>query len=494
MTNPVEPADAVALPLRDLTQFVVDAASVQLLGERFCRRKRVVVLGDALADAAGPVTIGMTDPSNTALVDTVRQFLDRALVPVRLTDHDIDTALDRGHERENPSGVSIEFGGDSPEMSQHPMHQVLRSILQQAVEWRASALHIDVAPERAGVRARVDGVLRPLPSALDPTNGSAFLARLGALAGLEPATQDGPRHARLQAMLQADGAPVSIGIDIESIVCAEAESVVLRLQPDAPRSATTLEQLGALPQTADRIRAALAGEGRALLLCGAARSGRTQTLASCLAHRAAPERKTVVLGEAGQLDVEHVDVFAASDGADAVEWVEALGRHDADTLALDLGNARSAEDLMSTHPSGAAMRLIVGEAMGPAASLSAAMARGCAPMRLADQVAGVVHQRLLRRRCTSCGGPSPSTDCEACGSSGWRGSVGVFEFLELVPSVARCVAAGATAMELRDAAIAQTQMTTAFDNATAHVAAGLTTAEEVARALPPRLRSPTGGS
>lgn len=494
MTNPAEPAERTEDPLRDLAQFVVDPASVGLLGERFCRRKRVVVLGDALAEPDAAVTIGMVTPSDTALVETVRQFLNRTVVPVRLTDHDVDAALNRGHDSGAEAETSIELGGEALETPRHPMHQVLVATLQQALALRASTIHIDVSPARVAVRARVDGVLRPLPTALDTSNGGAFLARVGALAGLPDASDDGPRRARMSAVLRDGDAQTSLQLELVSLVHGDAQSVVFRLRTEPPQAPRSFEDLGALPSTAQRLRVALASDGRAILLSGAPRSGRTQTLASCLGLRASAERKTVVLSAAEQLDVEHTEIVTPPSEADAVDWITALGDHDVDTLAIDRRASQLAEDHLALHPAGAALRLVVAEAMGPASALTTAIARGNDPMLLADQVCGVLHQRLLRRRCKACRDAAAATNCLVCAGSGWCGMIGVFEFLELVPSVARQLAQGASASQIRDTAIGDGQMTTAFDNAMAHVSAGVTTPEELARVLPPRVRSQPSAS
>ncbi len=487
-------------PLRDLSEFTLDPEAITRLGEGFCRRKGVVVLGSLPDDEDAAVTIGMAALDDSGTEAAVRRQLDRPIVAVRMSLEDIARALDIGHGRacETPASGELRIADDPG--SDSPVQRAMLDLLQRAIAAGATAVRVRVAD--AAVRVRIDGMLHPFSSAVSQDNAPAFAARITALAGLDLETATAtPLQGRVAASWAAKGAEdTPIMLDISAHPGHAGIEVVVRI--DAGRlPARALDALGLMPEQLEAVRDALSRPG-VVLVVGPPGSGRTTTMyamldaiddetrsvASLESHLGRPLRPSL-----GQAVVEPDDL---------VRWLNAVSSHDLDVVAIDPLDIAVAQATLWSHEPSGRTRIATLRGHDGASALQGLAARGLERNLLTQSLGVVLHQRLCRRVCPHCQTSVPADGfaqalerrwtrpipvlrpqgCEHCEHRGYRGRLGVFELLPMDATARASWAAGGSIDVLRPPIEVGS---TLWSAALRHVEAGNTTLDEVRRVLPP---------
>jgi type IV pilus assembly protein PilB len=280
---------------------------------------------------------------------------------------------------------------------------------------------------------------------------------------------------------------------------------VLRLR-DRSSERLSLPELGMTPGVAALYAELAQTTSGLLLVSGPARSGRTTTLYATLDAFDHTDRNVmavehaidVVVPTVNQVRVDHDAGFGFAAAIDAV--IE----QDCDVLLIgDLPDLDSARAAVQATLNG---RLVVAavSAIDAVDALWRLLDLGLDPRAVASSVLAAENQRLLRRVCTSCAQPyTPAprelafytrrggsaadafvhgTGCDACGFTGYRGAIGVFEVLPITNEVTRELLAGAPPSRIRDIAVSE-GMNTLLQHALKLVADRVTTIDEVRRAL-----------
>jgi type IV pilus assembly protein PilB len=392
-------------------------------------------------------------------------------------------------------------GGSTPAAvdGDQRVRRVLEQILRRATTDRASDVHFEVGADRSRVRLRIDGVLR---DALVMTNAVArpLLAHLELIAALEPLAAGGPRRGRFRYGI--DGRDVDVRVAITPTI--GGVHCVLRLR-DRSRDRLALSDLGMTPGVAALYAELAQTTAGMLLVSGPARSGTTTTLYATLDAFDHTDRNVMAVEHAMDLVVPGINQLRIdrASGLGFAAAVETIVEQDPDVVLLgDLPDLDSAQQAVRTALSG---RLVV--AAVPAIDAVDALWRlfdlGVDPRAVTSSVLAVENQRLLRRVCAGCATlytPAPrelafftrrggvadtfvhGAGCDACGFTGYHGSIGVFEVMPLTNEITRELLAGAPPSRIREVAVSD-GMHTLLQHALKLVADRVTTIDEVRRAL-----------
>lgn len=387
----------------------------------------------------------------------------------------------------------VRAGDDSP------VAKLVASILNEALDLRASDLHIEPMPSGGVVRVRVDGVLRrfcELPAELYPR----VISRLKVQGGLDIADRLRPQDGRATHR-RAGRADVELRISV--IPAREGEKLVLRFLD--PSNARSLEEIGLLQPEREALQRLIEHQDGIVVLTGPTGSGKTTTLYALL----------------GRLDTKHVNVCTVEDpieyaleGAIQVQVHEARGVTFANTLrsflrqdpdVILVGEVRDAETAQVATQAATTGHLVLttlhtNDAVG---ALPRLRDLGVDASVLADALRGVVAQRLVRRLCEQCAVAAPAersaaddvlvrrygvrearvkVGCDACARSGFRGRTAITEVLELTGEVRAAVQSGQPLATVRALAHAK-GMRSLLDVARELVRTGVTTLDEVHRVL-----------
>lgn len=410
----------------------VHPPSVQLLGQGFCRKKHVVVLGEVHPNPHEPVEVGMLEPEDRDLVGRLQRFLQHPIVPVPMSAEQIEHALDLGYERwrEGTARATLEpAAGAAPvDADARDAQAVLEALLGPAVAAGASHVHIERRGPRVVTRIRVDGRLLPLPGPVSVDNVEGVLKRVRDLAGASGTegrllTRFGPPTERR---------PIELRFTI--VAGTDGDEAVLRLvDPEAPP--IPLPALGLEPDALAVVESLVRGPPGLLLVAGPGGSGTTTTLHAMLRTIDVEAHKVVAVEEPVELQLDGVSHRRIDEASTRAHHLRALPDQDADVVLVDeLPDPSTAEAAVRAAERGLRVltRVFAPDAVGAVMRLAATVD----PRELAPVLRGVIAQRLVPRL-------------------GQRGLTAIFEVLRVTPELAQVIAAGAGAPELHRAVRAQ---------------------------------------
>ncbi|MCG6986671.1 MAG: Flp pilus assembly complex ATPase component TadA [Gemmatimonadetes bacterium] len=354
-----------------------------------------------------------------------------------------------------------------------PVVRLVDRILSEAVERRASDIHIEETGSDVRVRYRVDGVLR---RALDLPAASrrAVLSRVKVMAGMDISVRRRAQDGRM-ALRHAEHA---LTLRVSTLPVNEGEKAVVRiLDPEAaPRD------LGGLGFSADdlaRIRGLLAAQEGVLLAAGPTGSGKSTTLFAALSEVDRETQNVVTLEDPVEYRLDganqiQVDRRAGLGFADALR---AVLRQDPDVVMVgEIRDRETAEIAMAAAVTGHLVLSTIHTTDAPGA-VTRLLNMGVPPFLVAGGLAGVIAQRLVRRLCPECRGHG----CDSCGE-GYRGRTGVFQVLTVTDALRDEITSGVKTSRLRSLA-REAGMASLADDARRTVAEGLTTPHEITRVL-----------
>ena len=341
-----------------------------------------------------------------------------------------------------------------------PAIVALDAIHRHAVESGASDVHVEPSGAGGRVRQRVDGKLvetiRLPADLLDPV-----IARIKMLAGIDVAERRTPQDGRYSVTV--DGR--RFDARVSSLPTIDGERVAIRIL-DGDGAAHSLEELGMPTQVYGKYRRAAGAAHGFVVVCGPTGSGKTTTLYAALRARNEDGQQLCTVEDPVEIripGVAQVQVNAKA-GITFSTALRAFLRQDPDVVMI--GEMRDAQTASVAAAAALSGHLVLTTLHAPDAPRAVdrlsdlGLPRGV----LAACLSGVLSQRLVRRLCERCRRPvragaadarrfglaegTPafeSAGCDACAGTGYRGRLGIFEFLPVTPAVRRTIAAGAAA-------------------------------------------------
>jgi type IV pilus assembly protein PilB len=461
--------------------------------------------------------VAVADPGNLHAIDELRLATKHSLELVVASRDDILAELQRLTRTAEAIGsvVAVDFddvADDADDLevddgiSDGPLVRLVNALIFQAAEENASDVHFEAQEDALAVRFRVDGVLREvqrIPKKMAP----GVTTRLKVLAKLDIAERRKPQDGRITLSTSAVGR--MLDIRVATLPTVEGEKVVMRLL-DKSRKPPTMLELG----LSEAMRADLEGIVKlptgALIVTGPTGSGKSTTLYGCLALINRPEINVITVEDPveyrlGGVNQVQINVRAGLTFASALRSilrsdpdVVMVGEiRDVETAKISIEAALTGHFVLSTlHTNDAPSTITrLGE-------------MGVEPFLTGAAVSAVLAQRLARKLCTHCCeayqpgeaevselrvGPEVlaaldgavfyrKKGCPRCNHTGYRGRVGIFQFLRMSEEIAALAVQHASRDEIARAA-ALSGMRSLWDDGLEKVALGLTSLEELARVL-----------
>src|SRR6187455_108592 len=449
------------IPFVDLKQLTLDQATVRLLPEALARRFRAMVLK---ADSGG-LTVGMADPTDLFVYDEQVARLKQPLRIALVREAELLRTMDIVYRRtEQIASLALEVreelrAGDidisqlaiDEGSSDAPVIRLIQTIFHDAVNARASDVHIEPGEGVLRVRLRVDGVLQE-QSIEGRGVASALVTRLKLMSGLDIAEKRLPQDGRFSVKVKDR----SIDVRMATMPVANGESVVLRLL-DQSNNLMTLEQLGMPAPMLAKFRGLVERPAGMVLVTGPTGSGKTTTLYSALSFLNRSDTKILTAEDPVEYRLDRVNQVQvnAKIGLDFARVLRTMLRADPDVILV--GEMRDRETCEIGLRAAITGHLVFStlHTLSASATVGRLLDMGVAPYMIATALHGIVAQRLVRQVCPDCSQATEPDDhqlawltaqvgsragkmkfmtgagCTYCNLSGYRGRAAIYELIEL---------------------------------------------------------------
>ncbi len=506
--------DEVGVRFVDLNETKVDLSLLKGFPAKLIHRESVF----PIEQRNGSLIVATSDPFNLYALDEISSATGKSVIPVLASGEEIGKLIKThfGVGSETVEGL-IAQADDSPiellediesdgselsEMAQEPsVVRLVNEILLEALESRASDVHIESEAEALRIRYRIDGVLHPQPVPPEINRfRSAIISRLKIMARLNIAERRLPQDGRIQ--LKVAGREVDVRVSVLPMI--HGEGVVLRLL-DKSSIDFSLEKLGMQPRTYQMFSEIIHLPHGIVLSVGPTGSGKTTTLYGALLEIRSPETKIITTEDPVEYQlagINQIQVYSKI-GLTFAHCLRSILRHDPDVVLVgEVRDLETAENAIQASLTGHMVfsTLHTNDAAGAYTRLTDMQVE---PFLVASTLEAVMGQRLVRVLCPDCREefePAPdelpadfpidrlgssgkiyrSRGCRACRHLGYRGRVGLFELLVTTEEIRRLAHDRANTWTIQKQAREQGMMTMREDG-WEKVLSGITTVDEVVR-------------
>ncbi len=512
-------------PAADLAVYRDDAALWRSVPMELVRRHRFI----PLSEDGERLAIAVASPVVETEVDRLELLLQRPLVvhvgdPARIDaiierNTNSSFLLDRASEDLRIERLGRDDGGSGPPVisletleggqAGSPVVRLVDSLLLNAVERRATDIHIETKSGEVVLKYRVDGVLYPAMEPVDRAHHQTIVARLKVMAELDVAERRVPQDGRFRAALPADAgsAPRTVDFRVSVMPSVHGEDVVIRVLDKRSLGsrfeALSLEALGFSGRELDLLREHARRPFGMLLATGPTGSGKTTTLYAVLSEIASPEEKIVTVEDPVEYEIAGVTQVPVNEkkGLTFARGLRSILRHDPDTIMV--GEVRDPETASIAVQAALTGHLVLTTVHANHALdvVGRFLHMGADPHNFVSALNCIVAQRLVRVLCRACRQAQPPgaaeekalgelasrpeqlfhpRGCRKCDGAGYRGRTVVAEVLPLSSAIRELILGRRGVAAIRAQAEAE-GMVSLRRNALELVARGVTTLTEVDR-------------
>ena len=494
-------AEQHELPFIELAEADMEIEAATLLPEDLARRYSALPVG---LEPDGSLLVAVADPTNIMHSDELRLALG---VPLRFgvaAPDAIDAAIAFIHQQvltlvdsEDAQAAVAMIGVHDVEGSDvdTPAVTQVNKTIQRALSLGASDIHFTPQARGLVVRGRVDGVVRELAT-IPTSQQSAVTSRLKVMGRLDIAERRAPQDGRVAVKTGSQ----TVDLRMAVLPTKFGEKVTLRVlnQAGAPSS---LSDLNMAPDVEQLIRKAINQPYGAILTCGPTGSGKTTTLYAALQELNTPDRTIMTIEDPVEYVTNGIDQIEVNVRAGLTfgRGLRTILRSDPDTILV--GEIRDEETAQIAIRAAMTGHLVLStlHTQTAAAAIQRLADMGMEPGLVGATVTCLIAQRLTRRICPDCREPYEASEeelealglsgrkelargagCNACGGTGFRGRVGLFEVLPLTEEIRALISGRASTSEIQKAAVAAGMLTLREDGIRLCVE-GVTTPDEVRR-------------
>ncbi|MEO8097522.1 MAG: ATPase, T2SS/T4P/T4SS family [Acidobacteriota bacterium] len=468
---------------------------LETLSPRFLRQFRCLPM--ALHDHT--VTLAMADPLDFETRSTVSASTGLRVEPGIANEQEILDAIDRyyGQTAKNETELATPQG-DSDDLehlrdmaSEAPVIRLVNAMIAQAVEQRASDIHIEPFEKEFRVRFRIDGVLAsqdPPPRELK----AAIISRVKLMAKLNIAERRLPQDGRIKVKTLGR----EVDLRVSTLPTLYGESVVMRLLDRSAGDFYDLESLGFDAHMLERMTHYTSLPHGIFMVTGPTGSGKSTTLYSALKRINQTDKKIITIEDPVEYQMDGINQIHVNTqiGLTFSSGLRHIVRQDPDVIMVgEIRDRDTADVAIRAALTGHFVYSTLHTNDAPSA-ITRLTDMGVENYLLTSSLVAVLAQRLVRMICKECRQPAkpaiapdgqmvPSfrgAGCEKCFNSGYRGRVGIFELMELNEEMRAAIMRNEDASKLT-AMARRHGMRNLREDGWLKVSQGVTTPDEVIR-------------
>ncbi len=483
----------------------VDPSLLAQVPSEFAMRHQVMPLWEE----DHTLVVAMADPFDVTVLDDLRLLTSRDIRAVVSGRRKIGEAIERSYmakmfrdiddmQREDIAEEDLDIA-DLQKMAREALViKLVNLLLHQAIQERASDIHIEPHERDLRVRYRVDGLLHDAsspPRHLHP----AIISRVKIMSDMDIAERRLPQDGRVRIKL----GDRMIDLRVSTIPTLHGESAVIRLL-DRKAGLMELTELGMRPDTFEQFRRVISRPHGIILVTGPTGSGKTTTLYGALNEIYSPEKKVITIEEPIEYELPGANQIGVRPeiGLTFASGLRHIVRQDPDVIMVgEIRDRETADIAVHAALTGHLVFSTVHTNDAPGA-ITRLLDVGIEPYLVASSLVGVLAQRLVRLLCSKCKVPFQPTaedlreislssdqagaptlyragECEFC-RNGYLGRTGVFELLLIDDETTHQILEKKSASEIKQRAVAKGMRTLLADGRT-KLLDGMTTIEEVVR-------------
>ncbi|MHB9003697.1 MAG: GspE/PulE family protein [Coriobacteriia bacterium] len=491
------------LEFKSLANYPIDRTVAAMIPERVARRRQILPL--AIED--GMIILAMADPLDIESIDECEMRTGMkarvVVVPVSQLAHAIDkyVASSDAFQDMVESVSDFEEAEEAAAADDVPVVRLVNQLIREAVRDGASDIHIEPERNRVAVRYRIDGVMNEvmeLPIAVRP----GITSRIKIMAEMDISERRRPQDGRIG--LKVDDRPVDIRV--ASLPTPQGETLTLRVL-NSELVFRALTDVGLSEKNLASMREMLARPYGALFMSGPTGSGKSTTLYGALQELNERTRTIITVEDPIEYDMAGITQVAINPkiGLTFAGGLRTILRSDPDVVMV--GEIRDPDTAAMAVQAALTGHLVLSSlhTNDAPSALTRLTDMGVAPYVTSSGLIGVCAQRLVRVLCPECKeklkisgarlvaagfGATESKQvkiygpvgCDACGGSGFRGRIGIFEVMPMNDELTLAFLERAPAERLREIALGCGMVPMRRD-ALDKVAAGITSLEEINRVV-----------
>lgn len=504
-------ARQVGMDFVELADYPVDRTAVALLPGAVCRRYTVLPVGFA----GGALVLAMSNPGNVVAVDDARAISGMAVRTVVATHDDLTAAIDRycraDEEIDDLASAMEESQGEvDSDLSQigdvveddAPIVRFVNLLVTQAIQDRASDIHIEPAEKDLLVRYRIDGVLHEMQRAPKQIQ-SGVISRLKIMSDIDIAERRKPQDGRMSVTHNGR----KIDLRVATLPTVWGEKVVMRILDNSTAS-LDLRELSFLDDNYQTYRESYTKPYGMILVTGPTGSGKSTTLYATLNAVARPEINVITVEDPVEYRLPGINQVQVNPkaGLTFASALRSILRSDPDVVLLgEIRDHETAQIAIEAALTGHLVLSTLHTNDAPSA-VTRLVEMGIEPFLVGSALDCVVAQRLARRLCSKCkeryipseveliaarfpwtpGDEIPTlhrpAGCAACSRTGYKGRMAIHEVMRVTEDIERHAVARSSAAEIGKTAREQ-GMITLRDDGWTKVLLGDTSVEEILRVV-----------
>jgi type IV pilus assembly protein PilB len=456
----------------------------------------------------------MADPLDLIAIDDLAIFTNMQIEPMVASMEDIQFGIERYYGNEQVAKMADAYSKErkeqmasrgrqqeeeSSDVDDAPIVILVNKIVEQAVNERASDIHIEAMENSVRVRFRIDGAMQEMMR-YEKELQNAIVARIKVISGMDISVKRAPQDGRMTQVFNR----VEYDIRVSSLPTVYGEKIVMRL---ASKQALTKDkkELGFPEEELRRFDQLVKNPHGIILVTGPTGSGKSTTLYTVLSELNGGDVNIITVEDPVEADVDGINQVQVNEkaGLTFASALRSILRQDPDIIMI--GEIRDEETASIAVKAAITGHLVVStlHTNSAASTITRMEDMGIEPYLIADSTVGIIAQRLVRRLCPKCKKPHDITDldkqrlrvrgegsvtiyepgggsCAYCNGTGYRGRIGVYEIMTVSPGIRRVVSAGGGAEEIQDVALKE-GMTTLRNGAAKLALQGITSVAEVER-------------